>query len=48
MSDVTAEKIFDAVIKKLDAKNFHDESLLQNLRELAIQNARLAIQLLKA
>lgn len=46
LSDVTAEKIFDSVIKKLDAKNFHDESLLQNLRELALQNARLALELL--
>ena len=47
LSDVTAEKIFDAVTKKLDAKNFHDESLLKNLRELARENARLALELLK-
>lgn len=47
LSDVTAEKIFDAVIKKLDAGNFHNESLLQKLRELARKNARLALELLK-
>lgn len=47
LSDVTAEKIFDAVTKKLDVKNFHDESLLQNLREMARKNARLALELLK-
>ena len=47
LSDVTAEKIFDAVTKKLDVKNFHDESLLKNLRELARENARLALELLK-
>lgn len=44
--DVTAEKIFLETIKKLDAKNFHDESLLKNLRELALKNARLALELL--
>ncbi|MBQ7704326.1 MAG: polysaccharide pyruvyl transferase CsaB [Selenomonadaceae bacterium] len=47
LSEVTAEKIFTETIKKLDAKNFHDESLLKNLREAALKNARLAIQLLK-
>ena len=46
LDSVTAEKIFDSAIKKLDAENFHDESLLKNLRELALQNARLAIELL--
>ena len=48
LKDVTAEEIFTETIKKLDAKNFHDESLLKNLRELALQNARLAIELLKS
>ncbi len=47
LSEVTAEKIFTETIKKLDVKNFHDESLLKNLREAALQNARLAIKLLK-
>lgn len=47
LQTVTAEKIFDSTIKKLDAKNFHDESLLKNLRERALQNARLALDLLK-
>lgn len=47
LDDITAEKIFSETIKKLDANNFHDESLLQNLRELALQNAMLAIELLK-
>ena len=46
LDNVTAEKIFNATIKKLDAKNFHDESLLKNLRELALKNARLALELL--
>lgn len=47
LQTVTAEKIFDSTIKKLDAKNFHDESLLKDLRELALKNARLALELLK-
>ena len=47
LENITAEKIFTETIKKLDANNFHDESLLKNLRELALQNARLAIELLK-
>ena len=47
LKDVTAEEIFIETIKKLDAKNFHDESLLKNLRESALKNARLAIELLK-
>ena len=47
LADVTADKIFAAVIKKLDAKNFHDESLLKNLRDLALKNAWLALDLLK-
>ncbi|MBO4400394.1 MAG: polysaccharide pyruvyl transferase CsaB [Selenomonadaceae bacterium] len=47
LSDVTAEKIFDAVTSKLSAGNFHNESLLKNLRELARQNARLALELLR-
>ena len=48
LDSVTAEKIFTETIKKLDAKNFHDESLLKNLREAALKNARLAIELLKS
>ena len=47
LDNVTAEKIFAETIKKLDANNFHDESLLKNLRELALKNAQLAIELLK-
>ena len=46
LDSVTSEKIFDSAIKKLDAENFHDESLLKNLRESALQNARLAVELL--
>lgn len=48
LSEITAEKIFLETIKKLDANNFHDESLLKKLRELAVQNARLAVELLKS
>ena len=48
LENVTAEKIFDGVIKKLDAKkNLHNESQLKNLRELAWKNARLAINLIE-
>lgn len=47
LDDVTAEKIFIETIKKLDAKNFHDESLLKKLREAALKNATLALELLK-
>ena len=46
-ADVTADKIFDATLKKLDAKNLHNDSLLKNLRELALKNARLALELMK-
>ena len=47
LENVTAEKIFDGVIKKLDAKkNLHNEKQLKNLRELALKNARLAIELI--
>ncbi len=46
LDSVTAETIFIETIKKLDAKNFHNESLLKNLREAALKNARLAIELL--
>ena len=46
--DVKAEKIFEETAKKINsAKNFHNESLLKNLRELARKNAQLAIELLK-
>ncbi|MBR4152767.1 MAG: polysaccharide pyruvyl transferase CsaB [Selenomonadaceae bacterium] len=46
MSDVTADKIFDATIKKLSERTeFRDDSLLKKLRELARQNAKLAVKL---
>ncbi|MBQ9441830.1 MAG: polysaccharide pyruvyl transferase CsaB [Selenomonadaceae bacterium] len=48
LENVTAEKIFDGVVKKIGAKkNLHNESQLKNLRESALQNARLAIKLLE-
>lgn len=47
LENVTAEKIFDGVISKLNKKILHNESQLKNLRESAWQNARLAIELLK-
>ncbi len=47
LSNVTAEKIFDGVAKKLKSSEFfHNESLLKNLRELALKNARLAVELI--
>lgn len=49
LDDVTAEKIFDEVLKKLNAnKNLPPNSynLQPNLRELAVKNARLAVELL--
>ena len=47
LSDVTAEKIFAGVKKKLsEEKNFPYTSQLKNLHELAVKNARLAIELL--
>lgn len=46
LADVTADKIFSAAAQKLDAGNSHDETLLKNLRDAAIQNARLAVELL--
>ncbi len=47
LSDVTAEKIFDGVTKKLSAgKNFDYDTKLKNLNELAVTNARLAVELL--
>ena len=47
LENITAEKIFDEVTKKFDAKkNLHNESQLKNLRELAWKNARLAIDLI--
>ena len=49
LSDVTAEEIFDGVTKKLSAgKNFDYDAKLKNLNELALTNARLAIELLNA
>lgn len=48
LADVTAEKIFAGVTEKLaDKKILRDDSQLKNLRDLAIKNARLAIELLK-
>lgn len=47
LENVTAEKIFDGVLSKLHKKILHNESQLKNLRELALKNARLAIELLK-
>ena len=47
LADVTAEKIFDETLKKLSAqKNFHDDTLLKQLGELARRNAKLAVELL--
>ena len=47
LDDVTADKIFNEVLKKLDAKNFHKDTRLKNLRELAVKNAELAVELIK-
>lgn len=46
LANVTAAEIFNAAVNKLDSKNFHDETLLQKLRESALENARLAVELL--
>lgn len=47
LTDVTAEKIFDGAIKKFDEKNSpHINSRLKNLKELAVKNAHLAVELL--
>ena len=46
MSDVTAQKIFDATLSKLsEHKNFRDDTLLKDLGELARMNAKLAVEL---
>ena len=47
LDDVTADKIFNETLKKLDEGTFKNDALLNNLRELAIKNALLAIELLK-
>ncbi|MBR4904241.1 MAG: polysaccharide pyruvyl transferase CsaB [Selenomonadaceae bacterium] len=48
MADVTADKIFDATIKKLsEQKEFRDDTLLKKLGELARQNAKLAVKLVE-
>lgn len=44
-SDVTAQKIFDATLSKLSAKNSRDDTLLKELGELARMNAKLAAEL---
>lgn len=46
LSDVTSDEIFDALTNKFAGNNIH-KSLPEKLRELALQNARLAIGLLK-
>ena len=49
MSDVTAQEIFDATLKKLsEDKEFHDDALLKELNALARQNAKLAVELVKS
>ena len=51
LDDVTADKIFDETLKKINAdKNLQLENskLKYNLRELSLKNAKLAIELLKA
>ena len=46
MSDVTAQKIFDATVAKLaEHKNSRDDTLLKELGELARLNAKLAVDL---
>ena len=46
MADVTADKIFDATLKKLsEHKNSPDDKLLKELGTLARQNAKLAVEL---
>lgn len=46
MADVTADKIFNATLKKLsEQKEFRDDTLLKKLGELARQNAKLAVEL---
>ena len=48
LSDVTADKIFEATIKKLSThKNPCDDKLLKELGELARKNAKLAVALAK-
>ena len=47
LADVTAEKIFEGVKEKISAgKNFSYDAQLKNLNELAVTNARLAVDLL--
>ena len=48
LDDVTADKIFYEITKKLDEGTFKNDLLLKNLRELAVKNATLAIELLKS
>ncbi|MBR5914237.1 MAG: polysaccharide pyruvyl transferase CsaB [Selenomonadaceae bacterium] len=48
LDDVTADKIFNETLKKLEEGTFKNDSLLNNLRELAVKNAQLAIELLKS
>lgn len=48
MSDVTADKIFDATLKKLsEQREFRDDTLLRELEKLARQNAKLAVKLVE-
>ena len=46
MADVSADKIFDATLKKFsEHKNLPDDKLLKELNALARQNAKLAVEL---
>ena len=48
LQDVTADKIFDETVKRLNSdKVFYDAVLLHNLRELSLKNSKLALSLLK-
>ena len=46
LENVTAEKIFDETKKKLSIDKNFSNSQLKNLRELAIKNAKLAVELI--
>lgn len=47
MSDVTAQKIFDATLIKLsEQREFRDDTLLKELSKLARKNAKLAVELM--
>ena len=49
MSNITAQEIFDATLKKLsEDREFRDDTLLKELNALARQNAKLAVELVKS